>query len=506
MLSRINYNLKKMEKFMTALTATKLQTKLPEADEFGDFAERIGNQRPDYSVSDPLGPISGFTNYNVQEMRTFSDMLQKIADVYRLYGFTGIITPPFEYAENLLKKGGLKEIYGVSRLQTGLVTKLGVPFDRTVPTAIFVARNRQNLTLPYKRFSNEYSCRGENATKGRYRAFYQCDADIFDKELTAGADAETITAMVKALEAIGVNHCNVFLNHVQIAKAFVADAGIDKKRMDDALRIIDKLKPHNWDEVVEELSTLTPDNSKAAAEELLNNMNYRGLISEYRFKKPLGSEVDTAFKHLQEIESTCVSMGVRKGTIQFCTSLTRGLDYYTGVVFESFIPGKEKYGSIASGGRYDDLVDGFADAKIQGVGGSIGLTRLFDVLKDENQVDLSKQTSAQVFVGYRTKAEGCYEKALEVATALRDKGISVELYTASKVQVGKELDICNKKGIPCSVMVMRADELQIAEMRSGQKTSFGQVASIVDQILALKEQGFFQDKVPARKAMDDSKS
>ncbi len=487
---------------MTSISAIKP----PEADEFGDVAARIGNQRPDYSVSDPLGPVSGFTNYDVYEMRAVSDMLKRIGDVYRMYGFTGIVTPPFEYADNLLQKGGLKEIYGLSRLQTGLLTKLAVPFDRTVPTAIFVARNEQNLKLPYKRFSNEYSCRGENATKGRYRAFYQCDVDIFDKELTAGADAETITAMIKALDAIGVKDCNVFLNHVQIAKAFVADAGIADDKLNDALRIIDKLKPYNWDEVVTELSTLTPDHSIEAANELLQNMNYRGSISDYQFKKPLGKDAIQGFQHLVEIEKTCVGMGIRKGIIQFCTSLTRGLDYYTGVVFESFIPGKEKYGSIASGGRYDDLVNGFTDAQIQGVGASIGLTRLFDVLKDVNAVDLSKQTSAQVFVGYRTKEEGCYEKALEVATALRDRGISVELYTAKKVQVAKELDICNKKGIPCAVMVMRADELQIAEMGSGQKTSFGQVGSVVDRVLELKAKGFFEDKISARKVADDSKT
>ena len=146
--------------------------------------------------------------------------------------------------------------------------------------------------------------------------------------------------------------------------------------------------------------------------------------------------------------------------------MTRGLDYYTGIVCETFIPGKERLGSIASGGRYDGLVDDFTDkpSGLQGVGMSIGLTRLFDVMKAEGSVDLTRQTSAQVFVGYRTESE--YPKALELATTLRQSGVNTELYTSDKVRVKEELNLCNREGIPFAAIVMSENEIIVKDMKT----------------------------------------
>ncbi len=505
------------ERIMAAVAPTQAPTPLAVItdEDFGDLAApgNAGFSRPNYEINqrDLLGPIAGLTNYTPWEMAAMSDFLEKIRRVFKIYGFTGIVSPPFEYAQLLLKKGGIdKQIYGVSRLQDGSLTKLGIPFDHTVPTAIFVAKNSDKLVFPYKRNAIGYSCRGEHAVagKGRYRGFIQCDVDVFDRELTAGADAETLTATIQGLEALGIKNCQVYLNHVDIARAFVREAGVLDSLIDTALRIIDKLKPDNRNEVIAELTQKIPNMTEEQADQLLKNMDYEGPLSAYQFANPPSEKTLAAFKHLQEVEKTCLAMGVKDGILQFSTKLTRGLDYYTGIVAETFIKGQEKLGSIASGGRYDDLVDGLGEVsqKVQGVGFSIGLTRLFDVLKALNLVDLSRQSVAEVFVGYRTKEEGCYEKALEVATALRAMGLSVELYTAKNVKVSKELDVCNRKGIPCSVMVMTADEIQVGNMATGEKTLFPTVSEVMQRVQELRKAGVFKFN-PSRnkKDSDDSK-
>ncbi|MES2273953.1 MAG: HisS family protein [Chlamydiota bacterium] len=453
---------------MTALSSIpkKKQSQHVE-EEFGETVQVKQGQRPNYTVQNPLASISGFTNYNATEMRVITEWKKILGENYRLHGFTGIETRPVEYADNLLKKGGMaKQIYGVSRLQDGSLTKLGIPFDRTLPLAIFIAQHETTITFPYVRFDIGYAFRGEHASKGRYRAFIQADNDIIDRKLTDRSDAQCIVTMIKGIQLLGVKKCVLFLNHIEVAKAYIQAAGVSKENFEQALRVIDKLKPDNLEEVVKELTETVPELNEEDAETLLNQMSYRGKITDFEFPEDMDQTAKKGFEHLKEICKQAELMGIAPGVIQFCPGLVRGLDYYTGVVFETFIPGKEKYGSIASGGRYSNLVDGFSTKKTQleGVGASIGLTRLFDVMKEEGAVDLKRQTSAQVFVGYRTLGEGCYEKAIEVANHLQKLGIYVELYSSNKIQVGTQLELCKNKGIPFAIMVMNKDELLFKDM------------------------------------------
>lgn len=446
--------------------------------------DEIPFDRSAYHVSDPMRPISGYTDYSPQEMAVMSIWLQRVPEIYRRYGYTGIVLRPLEYAENLLKKGGLdKQIFGVSRLQDGSLTKLGLPFDRTVPMALFIATHYREITFPYKRWDVDYSHRGEHAKAGRYRAFFQADNDIIDKKLTFRADAESIATMIAALKSIGVGGFHVYLNHISVAKAFIRAAGVPDELCNDVLRIIDKLKPDNRAEVIAELMETVVELDAAAAEALLANMSYQGPLSE--FTAPLPEGGDVGFAHMVNVEKMCIAMGVAPGTILLDLKLTRGLDYYTGIVFESFIEGKEAYGSIASGGRYSDLVDGFSGAStgLEGVGASIGLTRLFDVMKAEEALDLAKQTTAPVFVGYRTLEEGCYEKALEIAREIRSAGIDVEFYVSETVKMKTQYNICQKKGIPHAVIVMSPTEIIIKKFPEFTQTDH---ASIEDVVATLK--------------------
>lgn len=439
----------------------------PREEEFGELVAHSSGVRPDYSVAHPLQAISGYTNYTPQEMTVVSEWRKALTHIYQLNGFTGIELRPVEYAQNLLQKGGMsKQIYGVSRLQDGGLTKLGIPFDRTVPLAIFIAQHVQEITFPYFRSDIGYAFRGEHASKGRYRAFIQADIDVIDRKLNIKADAKVIATMIQALQAIGIHNCNVYVNHIAIAKGFMLYAGIAKEENDTALRILDKLKPDNRQEVINELCGSITGMTEAKANELLNLMSYEGGLTDFEFTVPVSPETIQALESLRRTENMVVGMGIAPGIIKFRPCLTRGLDYYTGIVCETFIPGKERLGSIASGGRYDGLVDGYTDkpSGLQGVGVSIGLTRLFDVMKAENNVDLTRQTSAQVFVGYRTEAE--LPKALEVETALRKMGVNTELYTSDKVGVKAELNVCNKKGIPFAAIVMTEGEIVVKDMKS----------------------------------------
>ncbi len=467
--------------------------------EFGDVASKTANGRFDYTVSDPLGPISGFTNYTPAQMRVVSIWKSKLAELFKVQGFTPMDPRPVELACNLQTAGGMeKQIYGISRLQDGSLTKLGIPFDRTVPMALMIAQHYREMKFPYARSDIGWAFRGEHASQGRYRAFIQADADIIDEKLTARSDVQCIVAVIKGIQTLGVTKCNVFLNHIGIARDFLREANIAPEKYKDALRAIDKLKPDNEAEVVEELCQNVPGLGKDEALTLLKNMSYRGPLSGFKFPNTPSAEALAAFEHLVEIERIAILMGIPEGMLQFAPNLTRGLDYYTGVVFETFIPGKEKYGSVASGGRYDDLIGGFNDkVKLQGVGGSIGLTRLFDVMQAENLVDLSKQTTAQVFVGYRTKE--CMDKAIEVSTALQGLGVYTELHT-SDLNVKKQITLADKKGIPCAIFVMNPDEIILKEMwvkkdsegRTPQHT-FKSVEEAANFVKGLKEAGTFEE-------------
>jgi len=462
----------------SAFTNPTLPHEKKDDNEFGELSSSSG-QRPNYYVADTLGPISGFTNYGPREMRVTATWKTALADLYRLNGFTPIDTRPVELAQNLLISGGAeKQIYGISRLQDGSITKLGIPFDRTLPLAVFIAQHDKEITFPYARYDIGWAFRGEHATKGRYRAFIQADCDIIDKSLDFRADGQCIVTLIKGLQKLGVKKCSMLVNHIGIAREFLQNAGIPSTKFKEALRVIDKLKPDNREEVIKEFTSVISELDSKKAEELLDQMDYRGSFIDFKFPFKPSDEAVASLVHLQSIENMVSLMGVEKGVLQFAPNLARGLDYYTGVVFETFIPGKEKYGSVSSGGRYDNLVGDFnPKIQLQGIGGSIGLTRLFDVMLAENGVDLSKQTTSQILVGYRTMDEGCFEKALEVATALRNLGVNTELYT-SDVKMKKELQLANKKGIPYTVLVMNKDEIVFKRQNQKDQETFKSIEEL----------------------------
>jgi histidyl-tRNA synthetase len=469
--------------FMSAVSASSKQS------DFGVvISEQDRSNRPNYDIENPLETPSGFTNYTIEEMRVISLWKQTLSNEYQLFGFTPIDLPPVEYACNLQKAGGLeKQIFGVSRLQDGSLTKLGLPFDRTVPLARFIAKNFQKMRFPYSRSDINWSWRGEHAQAGRYRAFIQADVDTVAPSLNALADAQSIAAIVKGLQKLKVPNFNLYVNHVDAARDFLRYAKVSKDQYNDALRIIDKLKPDNEKDVVQELASVIFSSDLLEAKNLLKAMSYQGSLEDFKFPHEPSEEAKKGIDHLLEVQKHLKGMGIDSKMIRFVPNLARGLDYYTGVVFETFMPGREKYGSIASGGRYDNLISAFdPKVKLQGVGGSIGLTRLFDVMKIEKLVDLSHETTAKVFVGCRTEEE--LKTALSLATGLREKNISVEL-NLQKPKVGKQLTFADGKGFSIAAIAMNKDEIILKDLRtkktSDQPTKQDKFTSIEEAVEAI---------------------
>lgn len=442
-------------------------------EEFGESAQTIDGS-VDYSVERPLDRISGFTNYTPQQMRAFLDLKSRVARVYESAGFTPLEPRPVEYACNLQQQGGLeKQMFGVSRLQDGSLTKLALPFDRTVPLALFTAQNLRELTFPYNRYDIGMAFRGEHAKAGRYRAFYQADVDIIDRNISYRSDAECVITVLKALQAIGVKDCTLYLNHIGIAKAFLRLAGVPEEKNKEVLRILDKIKPDNKEEISRLLKEALPEVPQANLENLLQTMDYRGSFSEFSFPKELENSLEATegFEHLKKLRESARSSGLDPEIVQFSPNLVRGLDYYTGIVFETFILGQEHFGSVASGGRYSKLVDVFSgkETGLEGVGGSIGLTRLFDVMQELQLVDLSRQTTANFFVGYRVDEETYYDTARKVAERLRGEGGKVELFNSQFTKVSAQYKLCNQKKIPFSIMVMNSNEIVLKDMQKGKE-------------------------------------
>lgn len=423
-----------------------------------------------------LGNISGFTNYNEEEHYAFSSWVDRVRRAFRAHGFTPFYPAPLEYADNILLKGGIsKQIYGVSRLQDESLTDLALPFDRTVPLALFVAKQKSSLSYPYKRYEIANSFRGERPQAGRFRAFIQADVDIIDRKLSPIADFECIATVADALTALNVGSYVIYMNHISIAKALIARAGISPDHEADTLRILDKLDKVPAEKIFAEIKESAPEASDEALHTIIETCQYRGPLS--KFKR---SGDDEAFADLDAVHDLLIAAGHKESAIQFCPGMVRGLDYYTGIVFETFLVGKEKYGSIASGGRYSNLIDSFSKGKtdLEGVGFSLGMTRLFDIMTREKELPLTRRSSAHLVVACRTPS--LRPQGVKLATRLRAEGHLVDLFSGDTTKIQKQLTYTDKKGIPLIVMVMDESSYVVKHMEAGEQTDFTTVDAVVD--------------------------
>ena len=430
--------------------------------------------------------LSGFMELLPARQQQMERFFQVLRETYALYGFTPLDTPVIEAAEVLLAKGGGETEKQIYRFEKG-DSDLALRFDLTVPLAKYVALNYGQLSFPFRRFQIGKVYRGERAQRGRFREFYQADIDIIgDGQLDILNEAEIPAVIYRTFTALGLRRFQIRVNNRKILNGFYAMLGLTEQS-GDIMRTVDKLDKIGPDKVK---AILTEDLglSEAQAGEILAFIAIRGSNGEileklaaYQGKNEL---FDRGLEELRAVVSCLGAFGVPEDNFAVDLTIARGLDYYTGTVYETTMLDHPEIGSICSGGRYDNLAEYYTDKKLPGVGISIGATRLFYVLEEQGLLNPNQPTApADVLVIPMSED---FVKAVEVATALRDAGIRTQLYTEKKKFKAK-IGYADKLGIPY-VVFLGEDEIAnnvitLKDMASGQQ----QTLSAADAVALLKE-------------------
>ena len=375
--------------------------------------------------------LPGFMELFPNDQIEFNSIKEKIQKSYEKFGFLPLDTPIIESAEVLLAKAGgetEKQIYRFNKGENDLALR----FDLTVPLAKYVAEYGGELSFPFKRYQIGKVYRGEKAQAGRYREFYQCDIDIIgDEVLSLMYDAELPSVIYETFKTLGFEDFTICINNRKILNGLFESLNLNEKS-GDILRIIDKIEKIGKENVIKELEELkVPEKD---IDTIMKFIEITGNSDEKIQKlKDLGITTKTFNLGIYELEE--VINGIRKNKVpekNFTVDLTiaRGLDYYTGTVYETFLNDYKKIGSVCSGGRYENLAEYYTDKKLPGVGISIGLTRFFYQMKKENILKQEKRSISKVLVAPMSNEEITY--ALEVANALRNENINTETYLEDK--------------------------------------------------------------------------
>jgi histidyl-tRNA synthetase len=391
----------------------------------------------------------------------FQHMLDAIRRGYERFGFLPVETPVFEQRDVLLTKSGgetEKQVYFVQStggLAQGHAPELALRFDLTVPLARYVAEHERDLAFPFRRYQIQRVYRGERAQRGRFREFYQCDIDVIGKDkLDPAYDAEIPAIIVQVFEELGVGDFTIHFSNRKILRGVLNHCGVTETETQTlALREIDKLDKIGEEKVVQALETLGI--SKYNADFLLliiscNDTN-AGIISNLRsYGDQITDEIfHQGLRELAQVADALAALGVPEERTRLNLAIARGLDYYTGTVYETLIDAHPEFGSVCSGGRYDDLASHYTKSKLPGVGISIGLTRLFDQLDAHNLLPKVPH-SVQVLVTQLDMSLAA--EYLAIATELRRAGFTVENYLEpSKLE--KQLKYADKSGIPFAIVM-----------------------------------------------------
>lgn len=419
--------------------------------------------------------LPGFMELLPNEQILFNQMMEKIENSYKKFGFLPIDTPIIELSEVLLAKAGgetEKQIYRFNRGDTDLSLR----FDLTVPLAKYVAKNYGNISFPFRRYQIGKVYRGEKAQKGRYREFYQCDIDIIgDETLDVINDAELPAVIYSTFKGLGFDDFTIKINNRKILNGLYESIG-QKENSVEIMRIIDKIEKIGEEKVKSELRELQLTDE--SIKQIIDFIKIDGTTDEKLQKlKTLGIENEVYKNGIEELEQ--VVKYIRQFKIpenNFTVDLTiaRGLDYYTGTVYETFLNEYRELGSICSGGRYENLAENYTDKKLPGVGISIGLTRLFYKLNELNIIKADKKSISDIIIIPMTEN---LEVPLELATELRNIGINTEVYLNNK-KLKAKMKYANKLEIPY-VIVIGDDEIQSGKIKVKNMQTGEEVESLI---------------------------
>ena len=413
----------------------------------------------------------------------FQRMLDTIRRTFEGFGFLPIETPVFELSDTLLTKSGgetERQVYFVQ--STGALEKaaeglpeLALRFDLTVPLARYVAEHEHDLAFPFRRYQMQRVYRGERAQRGRFREFYQCDIDVIGKDsLSPRYDAEVPAVISAVFAALDIGEFTIQLNHRKLLRGYFEGQGIDDARQMTVLREIDKLDKRGEDAV---RATLTGEDfglSDEVAERLLAFSRVRSTGHDDALAKldALGAGTDLFEEgrtELRDLLNQLRALGVPESRYALNLSIARGLDYYTGMVYETILDAHPQIGSICSGGRYDNLASHYTKSKLPGVGISIGLTRLFWQLREAGLITTA-DSSVDVLVTLLDDAS--LPDALALSQRLRGSGLNVETQLEPR-KLAKQMQYADRAGIRF-VVIRGEDEaakgvVAVKDLRRGEQ-------------------------------------
>ena len=413
--------------------------------------------------------LPGFMELLPNEQILFNEMKETIRKSYEEFGFLPLDTPIIELSEVLLAKAGGETEKQIYRFDKG-DTNLSLRFDLTVPLAKYVSMHYGELSFPFRRYQIGKVYRGERPQTGRFREFYQCDIDIIgDNELNIMHDAEMPMVIYNTFKKLGFDDFTIRINNRKILNGFFASLAIENPA--EVLRIVDKLDKIGIDEVKNCLAEINV--TADSINKIIEFISITG-SSDEKISSLKALNIDNALftKGIDELEAVINAIrlfGIPENNFKVDLTIARGLDYYTGTVYETFLNDYRELGSVCSGGRYENLAEFYTDKKLPGVGISIGLTRLFYKLNELNAIKVSKDSIAKVLV---VSASSDISPCLPVATAFRTAGINTELFLTDK-KIKAKFKYADKLNIPF-VVVIGEDEVSnntvsLKNMKTGEQ-------------------------------------
>ena len=398
-------------------------------------------------------------------------MKQTIEKTYQRFGFLPLDTPILELSEVLLAKAGGETEKQIYRFTKG-DTDISMRFDLTVPLAKYVAKNYGNLSFPFRRYQIGKVYRGEKTQKGRFREFYQCDIDIIgDGELEIVNDAEIPSVIYNLISDLGFNDFTICINNRKVLNGLFREVNQEQNAV-DIMRTIDKLAKIGKEKVIEELKEIGVDDQ--AIERILTFIEIDGTTDEKISKlENLGilNEMFTqGLEELKQVVKYIRIFGVPDTHFKIDLTIARGLDYYTGTVYETFLNDYKELGSVCSGGRYENLAEYYTDKKLPGVGISIGLTRLFYKLNELQLIKTDKYSMSDILIIPMTED---MTKSIELASDLRKEGINTEVYLNDK-KLKAKFKYADKLKIPYVVVIgedeISSNTVKVKNMETGEET------------------------------------
>lgn len=414
--------------------------------------------------------LPGFMELLPSEQILFNQMKKTIEESYQKFGFLPIDTPVIELSEVLLAKAGGETEKQIYRFNKG-ETDLSLRFDLTVPLAKFVAKNYNDLSFPFRRYQIGKVYRGEKAQKGRYREFYQCDIDIIgDGELSIINDAELPVVISTTFKNLGFSNFTIKINNRKILNGLYEGLG-QKENSVDIMRIIDKIDKIGEEKVRKEISELGVSNE--IVDKLVSFIKIDGTTDEKLAKlDEMNIENETYQKGVNELKDVIKYIrmfGLPEENFTVDFTIARGLDYYTGTVYETFLNEYRELGSVCSGGRYENLAENYTDKKLPGVGISIGLTRLFYKLNELELIKATKKSIADVLI---VPMMDDMKEAISLGTNLRAVGVNTEIYLNDK-KIKAKMKYADRLKIPYVIVVgeneVQTNKLKVKNMETGEE-------------------------------------